>query len=404
MNRRELLHTAFAASAALPAVMKSRIAFANDDTQYIDTILESAAGSTAFIPQGAYSVDYIRPRSNTHVVIDPGSIFYRNFSPYPVLDLDNVDDVIVDANGSIFDGYQSAAQASHTVRMLGTRNVEIREPHIQGAHSSKDGCYIGLGSNECYRSGIKGGQIIDAQRNGASIVAGIRCFIEDMAIANVTGSPGAGVDVEANNHEYVNLENIIRGNDISNTRNAALVSFGDRTLIDGNHLHHNSLRGVYATSGGATRKVGVRRKHYDAMGVVGFDRQTGFIQISGDHSLVQPGTFVYLKVQNNAVLPGRLKAIMYEVTGVNTAGIQVNNKTYFTSEAVGSFDPDPDLSDFFLETFGKHGQSYGTRIINNNCHDNDKEDIRVNISAGVEVINNIGDVSYKYCEGIEING
>lgn len=392
LNRRELLASACAAS----ALVACRNVEASGDTAFIDGLL--APGGDITIPVGNYVTEFVRPRSGSVITIEPGTTFTRASSPFPVLELKNVEDVHIAANGATFDGRQGAALSSHTVSMLGARRCSLADPYVLGTKGAKDGVYLGLGDSECYDSHIIGGSIDGAGRNGLSFIAAIRCSLDGTEVFGTQGAPGAGVVVEANNHSYLNIENTIaNGHFHHNAGAGALVSFGDRTTIKGILSEHNK-RGVQASSGGATRKVGVYRNNVDVMGVVSFDPATGLIKVGGRLDLLRVGSVVSFVPRNGASLPAPLKSQLYTVTSHGPdneirvgSAVDYQEFTSFKSGGSGTLSANPDFSDITLSVFGGFGQSFGTRIIDNVCQYNTKDGVYAAIHGGLEVVANDAD-------------
>lgn len=350
------------------------------DTDYIDSLL--APGGNITIPSGTYTVDYIRPRSDSLITIEPGTSFIRGSSPYSLLDMQNISDTHIAANGAIFDATLGASQTSHNVKMLGTVRCTLADADIRYTKGAKDCVYIGLGEKECYESKIIGGSILNGGRNGVSIIAGIRCVIDgvDISGSNVTG-PGAGVDLEANNHEYMNIDNEVINCSLHNNRYGVLTSFGERTVIRNNDAYDNSHAGIGVTSSGNTRKFGIARTNIDLMGIVSFDPATNSIEVGGELARIPPGTPVTLSPRNGAVLPTGISSGGYAVVEHGPGNtikigdaVGVNVRKFFDTGS-GNLNASSDLSDIVLSVKGAAGQSDRPIVTQNRCYRNGREGI-----------------------------
>ncbi len=333
--------------------------------------------------------------------MDPGVTIYRTAtSQLGILAFNSgISDAHVYANGARLVG-QSGIRGS-TVRFIGATRCTLHDAWIDSSGSNiHDGAYFGTDTNvsphypatDC---AIYRGRITDAQRNGVSLVGANRCLIDGVEISGTTGAPGRGVDVEANNHDDVVAENIIRNCWVHDNENAGIgVSFGWRTWIE-NNLCEGNDRGISVASGANTRNEDFYRPNIDVMGVSAFDTVNGWITVGGDLELLPIGLNVQIAAPNGHDLPSGMVTTAYAVcehqgTDQIRIGISPENnvETSWGDAGNGTGNADPNLSDYRMNVYGGEGQSDDSVVINNRCFNNVREGIYAALLGSIRIEGN----------------
>lgn len=357
-----------------------------DDTANLDAAY--AAGKTIVFPAGTYLTDGNVPQDGTTIIMNGDVILKRRAEgTNPLIYYLNKSDIHVYANGAKFDSSATPTGSSnHTISFLGATRCTLRDAWVFSApDNTKDGVYFGLGNSECRDCGVIGGKIEASKRNGISAVAQISCYAIGVEIFDVTGSPGWGVDVEANNHSYENRQFLVRGCRIHDCQNAGIgVSFGDQSIIENNECYDNGTNGISVGSGGNTRSSNFWRANVDVMGVSAFDQANGWITVGGDLNLLPIGMPVQISPQNGESNPGGLSTNVYVVCEHNGAtqirvgaAVEESVITSFSGAETGTGNTDPSLSDYILNVYGGEGQSNRSRVIGNTCYRNGSNGIYV---------------------------
>ena len=368
-----------------------------DDTTPINQAVSASAGKILYFPKGSYKTGYQSLQSDTMLVMDPGVTLTQKAGATSIFWLQDINDTHIYANGAIFEG--SATGAYHVVTFTGAKRCSINNANITGAGVNMDGIYVGQGASGDPSEDviIFGGSVANAKRNGISVVAGLRTIIDGVEIYGTTGSPGSGIDVEANNYDRVSdtlIQNCICRN---NARSGIINSFGYRTTLRRNVCYSNGDYGIVSTIGGVSFDDAVARSNVDIRGVSAFDTVTGRISVGGDLETLPVGMNVYFSTRNGATLPGGLSGnintVCAHVSGSTTdikVGLVFDTQVVnsFSSAATGTLNADPALSDIRMTCYGVAGQSSALTVNENICYSNGLDGIRVTTSRDVRIVEN----------------
>ena len=384
-----------------------------DATDSLQAALDASQGDAINIAPGHYTVGRLWPRTNTRIVMSPGVHFHKRASTGGVWYMSNVSDVHLIANGATIHGEDAAGSTSfgHNVYALGTTDCSIVGLVTDGASPGKDGLYIGLGTKPNERLQVIGGKFLRAKRNGISVVAGFDTLIQGVECAYSTGSPGAGIDVEANFYGHVDNTRIIRPH-VHHNQNAGILSiFGCGTQVVDPDSHDNGTYGFAVSSGGYQFMEDRYRPNVDMVGVTGFDMATGTVFVA---TLPPVGTPVNFSVRNGAQRPPELSGSYYVVSrhvGANGVilgkSVRHSEVTSFSLPGAGIMSADPYESDIRLRVFGK-GQSDRGSLRGGRIHHNGTQGVfiggagRMRLSETEVFDNGSNQVQISYTRDVEM--
>lgn len=167
---------------------------------------------------GTYNINPIFLKSNQYHKFAPNVILQANsgfLTNDCLLNLIGISDIVIDFNNAKlkmnFEEY-SSGEWRHCLNLKGVTNVDIKNVYCYG--SGGDGIYIGNNGDGNYSNNVKFDNInIDkCRRQGISIVSVSRCYINNVYISNIKGTPPAfGIDIEPNN-PLDKIENVVLSN------------------------------------------------------------------------------------------------------------------------------------------------------------------------------------------------
>jgi hypothetical protein len=406
MDRRSFLLAASAAAAtatftrACAASAKTPLAFGavpdgtTDNTTALQAMLD-AAGDIRWTA-GAYRSGRLILRSGTRITFDPGVAIRGIEGQKGLLAAPDAEDLTLQGPADIFG---PPGMLSHTVNLSGVKRATLQGLKIGGGSSSgggKDALYVGPGTKGPSEDvHIDGCALHDALRNGISITACRGFIVENCDISGAHGSPGSGIDVEANQHGVIS-GGVIRNNRVhDNQRYGVIVAFGDGVQIYGNEVTGNGLSGIVVAAGAAQWNEGVYRSGVDIVSITGFDPATGRVFVS-DAANIEVGTVVSFQLKNGAQRPVELgRQSRNLVIDKDPAGqwLLLSTDGYtpvgrLTGASWGALHRDPAKTDIRLRVYAE-GQASNVEIYGNTVHGNGSpREIDVSVSVGVRVHDN----------------
>ncbi len=340
-----------------------------------------------YVPDGTYVIGNWDIPANTTIWMGSGVTLLGASTAAYILKFVSVSDSHIYANGALLDGDTlNDTTGGHNVYFNGATRCTIQDARVKGkSRATKDGVYFGIqGTTPNTDCGIYGGEIWNSGRNGISIIGGIRCVVDGVSIHDIdTSSPRSGVDIEANNHTHGNTGNVIRNCHIYDIGDTGVNhSFGDRTLIENNHIHDiGSVEegdGIVMGIGGNALNDGYYRSNIDVAGISAFDNATGWITVGCSLDLVPIGLCVQIGSRTSESVPTEIPSTTATVVEHNSTNqirvgtsIGYNAITSFTSGYTGTGDTDPAVSDWHMNIYGGQKDSTGQRCIarGNRIHD-----------------------------------
>lgn len=365
-----------------------------DVTRAIQACMDAVAGKrrTVRFPAGTYLVSRVMPRSHTVLWLDSATVLKKGVDGKNILRPANAENVHIFANGARLDGTAPDASPSHTVYFDSSRNCSIRDANVVGAGARKDCIYVGEGNQGPSQDVlILGGSCVGSNRNGISVVSGLRTVIDGVEIQGTTGAPGAGIDVEANEYDRA-LETEIRNCRIHGNQSFGIVVvFGHGVKIHHNVVYDNQ-DGIGTGAGGVQYKPGVYRRNVDVRGVARFDPASGRILVGGRGDSLPVGTIVLFTSRNGANVPatfrGSSRWIVNEVVDRGSS-IEVvlavaqdhGVLTQLSDAGSGRMNSDPDQSDIWM-LCQVEGQCSKVEIYQNRIYGNRRRGM--SIGTGVD--------------------
>jgi len=353
-----------------------------DDTAALTAAVLAAEGGTLHfdVPGAEYLTGKLSIKSNTTVIFEPSVKLRKKLNGSILLSLNDVENVSIHANGVTFDGSDlpGTTSFSHTVYLFGARKCLLENLNVIGASAGgggMDGLYLGDGSGPCEDIRVVGGSYTHAKRNNISVVSAVRTIIEGVECAYATGSPGCGIDVEANNYGKT-FDTTIRNCHLHHNQNAGVVStFGVRTRVIDCDIHDNATYGVAVSTGGAQFQEAVYRHNLDVWGIAGFSAD-GVLTLGGDLNNLPVGTVVSIHTKSGAVRPAEYTMPYYVVSRHVAPNGVVLGSAFGCGEIVslagtgsGTFNADPTIATIRLRAFAL-GQSDGALIQGNRIYRN----------------------------------
>lgn len=391
-----------------------------DDTAALSAAVLAAKGGTLYfdVPGAEYLTGKLSIKSNTVVIFEPSVKLRKKLNGSMLLSLNDVENVTIRANGATFDGSDlpGTTSFSHTVYLFGARKCLLENLNVTGAATGGGGMdclYLGDGSGPCEDIHVVGGSYTHAKRNNISVVSALRTNIEGVECAYATGSPGCGIDVEANNYGKA-FDTTIRNCHLHHNQNAGVVStFGVRTRVIDCDIHDNGFYGVAVSSGGAEFHETVYRPNLDVWGVVEFS-PAGVITLGGDVNHLPVGTVVSLQTRSGAVKPAEYTAPFYVVSRHAAPNGIVLGSSVGSGEVIslagagsGTFSADPTVAHTRLRAF-VCGQSDGALIQGNRIYRNGTRGVSL-VGSGHHCVerneiwnNGTHQIEVQYTSNIEI--
>lgn len=203
-----------------------------DQTEKLTKVWAFAETKSVYFPSdtGSYVIDRARPRSNTIINFEPGSIIegLASGSSTGLFYLQDVENVTFKGNGCRM--YQSRSGNQSMWYILGGSHITIDNFICTG--TGKDGIYVGEGASGDSVTNLTIRDVVldSMKRQGISVVHADGVRIEGGKIMNTAGqSPAAGIDLEGN-----------KGNTVRNV------------VVDGVYFYNNDEQGgvfaAYATN------------------------------------------------------------------------------------------------------------------------------------------------------------
>ena len=349
------------------------IVVGQDETTKFYDALAKAANGTLFVnyqSETAYITDRLIPAANTTLILEAGVEIAAISGGSRVLQI-GAKNIHVVAYGAktTMDGSQS----SHNVVVSHpAEDCSIRGLRAVGAGGTGDDCFYigGDPANNNLAKNIslidcKGEGLGDGTRNCLSIVAVDGCLIEGGEYWGADGSPGAGIDLEANLFMADGSSSlkrvIIRNVSVhDNTIGIACVFFDD-VLIEHCKIFDNDKDGIGSASGGAQFEDDVYRVG-DRFGVISLDEATGWITVEDTNKITDDlnvgiGTVVGKRTSGDGVWPVEFSVNYYVINEISDDQFSFKVGLYFdhatltglTGTGTGIKDKDPTVSE--LEWF-----------------------------------------------------
>lgn len=385
-----------------------------DDTAAIQALYDSANGRrVVFNRKATYKTGRLKPPNGSHIVMNPNVKFIKIVDSAGLLYLNNSVNVTIDANRAQMDGTDPNGTTvfGHTIYALGTTGLQLNNLFASHSSPNKDVLYLGLGSKPNDGVTIRGGCYNYGKRSCISPVAcrGMR-ILERTEIAYATGSPGAGIDFEANFYDHVS-DNIVNAHIHHNQNAGALSIFGVGTVLDNCDVHDNGTYGFGVASGSFQFEEDRFRPDVDYVAVTGFDVETGRIFVSAQPPI---GTPVNFSLRNGATLPSGLTNeywIVSKHVGVDAIilgkSVDHGEVVSFGSAGSGTLSSDSRTSDIRVRVFGP-GQSDGNKVNGGKYYNNGAQGLFFTGSGyvlvdGPEVYDNGGNqIQLQYTRDAEL--
>lgn len=372
---------------------------ATDSTTEWDNAISAASGKILFVPKGTYLKGRNIIGSNVTILCEPGCVFNIVTGGSSLFRWNGSDSHLF-ANGATFNS--SATATSHTLYLDGATRCTINDANVVGSGGTgDDGIYFG-GATPCYSCVVRGGSVTNALRNGISVVDAYDCVIDGVEVSGTTGSPGAGIDIEAN--FYGKVRNITIQNCVvhDNIKNGIVNVFGEELYIRNNRVYDNGTNGIAVAAAGNQFDLDKIRTQ-DVRGVSAFDTVTGTITanaVSQDSDLgVSVGDIiVFVQADPAGTLPADLsfgtRYVVTEKSSGGNNGIKIGTAyeygefTSFADAGAGTLTLDPQTSDILMYCYSP-GQSSEIYIEDNIIYGNTNSEINISTSVNVTVRDNI---------------
>lgn len=402
-----------------------------DDTEKWELAEIDAIGKILYVPKGVYSKDRTYPESNTTFVFDGGAVINVVEDGIGSWQINNKENVYFYGNGATINAY--SANRSSNLQIIGGSNCKIHDINFKGSGNLKDCIYIGLGNTPPRNIGIIGGSCKDALRNGISIVAGNGILIDGVEVSGSTGSPGAGIDIEANVYNVLSGVEI-KNCEVHNNAGVGIVNvFGDNVHVHNNRVHNNGRQGIAAGAGGNQfdstsfgNSINDVARPQDMRAISLFE-DDGWITIESIAEYpISIGTvcLVLIRPNSGAIKPPSLNITRYLVNSIHPTENKIKlaravNYSEFNdlSSGIGEgvLSDDIAISDFALICMNE-GQSSNLRIDNNKVYNNNQlmtvgKEIDISTACDISVSQNIVylqeghsniGITYSYANGVTI--
>lgn len=398
-------------------------------TTAFNNAIAAAAGGVLLIPNGEYTTDRIIPEANTTIVIEPGTVIHGISGGSRVFQIQN-ENVHVWGYGAqtVMDGSQS----SHNVYILyPAENCSVRGLHAVGSGGTGDDCFY-IGGNPALGQRATNIQLIDCigeglganTRNGLSVAACDGYLVEGCEFFNCTGSPGAGIDLEANVYMADGTSalrrGILRRNKVHDNDTGIVGVFFDDCIVEDNEVYDNVSDGIGTAAGGEQFTAGVYRAG-DVLGVSAFDLGTGFITVLSSGKLtddygIRPGTIVAKRSRNGGTWPAELALTLFVVTEVSTDQLSFKlgtaddygEITSFAGGGTGTTSTDPEVADRYFHVY-REGNNSNLTLRRNKLWGNGSSNGQIKLAQGVNLIvedndllsDNAG-IGITYSQGVSV--
>lgn len=371
----------------------------------------AAAGKTLIVPKGTYLKNRTFPQSNTTYWFEPGVVVNGTTGGNNTWRVANVENVHFYFNGATINRDSSGTSANfYFSEAVG---CSINDGNFVSGGAAKDCIYIGGSAVGTISRNIvvRGGSCKGALRNGISVVSALDTLIEGVEIYDTVGSPGAGVDIEANSFDTCAGTTIRNCVIHDNLTNGIGCVFGEQADIYDNYIYNNGNSGVGTAAGGTQfNKISwgdgtdvARAK--DFRGISGFATATGSISANaasvGNSNKLKVGDIVIFSTKNGATIPVELQSqVRWTVTEISSAGNhdfkvgtanEYGEVTSFSGAGTGTMNIDADLSDVAVTCYSQEGQNSNFNIYNNVFRNNGgtgNPDISVSTGLNTSVYNN----------------
>jgi len=378
-----------------------------DDTVKWTALETYAEGKRIFVPNGTYLKDRTFPKSNTTFEFESGVVINTVTGGNNSWRLTDVQDVHFIGNGCTIN--RDATGTSANFKLLGAINCSVRDVNFVGggAVGAGDDCIeIGEGTTQgCENIVIQGGSCSYGKRNGISVISGKNILIDGVHIHNVDGSPGAGIDVEANVYNKISKIEIRNCNIHDNSTYGIVGVFSDDVYVHDNIVYNNNADGIACGAGGTqfnsadwTSATTVAR-YQDRRAVASFNTINGWVgAINGSGVGVngfKVGTIVLFNTRNGATLPAEFQSqtrwVVSEISGTSNGevrlskGYDYNEITSLSDAGTGTFTNVLSTTDCSMVAYNE-GQSSNWRIEGNTVFGNNKTSGKGQINVGTSVI------------------
>ncbi|AUR93207.1 parallel beta-helix repeat protein [Vibrio phage 1.185.O._10N.286.49.C2] len=390
---------------------------ATDNTLAIQAVFDKyPAGMTFVFSSGQCLTDRVFPKSNTTIIFNSKTEMVGVTNGNNIIRLSDVDNIHLIGNGCKWTRDETGT--SHNLYLESARNIVIENINFESAGAAKDCIYVGEGgAGPSENVVIRGGSTANANRNGISIVACNNVLIDNVKICDTTGSPGAGIDIEANNFDKVAYVTIRKCNIYNNATAGIFSVFGEKVTIEDNWIHDNGAYGIGCSAGGAQFEDDVYRNQ-DRRGVTSFSA-TGEVGIpfssQDDTVLSLPvGTIVQFVTKNGAELPTELRIKTRWVVSEHSVSnnscklapyLDVGQINSYTQDFSGSLNSDPTLSDIEVLCFVPGQNSdyiiQGNHVENNGLVQTSVAEIFFTTGVNVFIKDNFVKIADRVASGIQ---
>jgi|GEM_PF-5681580 len=382
-----------------------------DETTKFYAALAKAANGTLVINfnVAAYIGDRLIPAANTTIKFEPGTVYKAKTGGTRAIQIQQ-ENVHVWGYGARVE--LNGSQNSHAVLISGggsniAKNCSVRGLHAKGSGNSGDDCFY-IGGDVATGAIPENIQIIDCKgeglgagtRNCVSVVACDGYLIEGCEFWNATGSPGAGIDLEANLYKTDGTSAIRRGvirrNKVHSCDSGIVSVFGDDCIIEDNEVYGNAGDGIGSAAGGTQFDDAIYRTG-DRLGVISFAAD-GWITVEDTNLLtddlgIEVGTVVARRTESGASWPSAFSTTYYIVNEISADQFSFKISTDFdygtitsvTGSGTGTLDKDPTVSDMHFYVY-RAGNNSNMTIRRNTVFGNGSANSQIKLSQMVNVI------------------
>lgn len=383
-----------------------------DETTAMYAALAAAENGTLIIDRpasGQIITDRLIPASNTTIFIQPGTTIKAITGGTRAIQIQG-ENIHVWGYGARVE--LDGSQNSHAVLITGggsniAKNCSVRGLHAKGSGSSGDDCFY-IGGDVANGAIPENIQIIDCKgeglgagtRNVVSVVACDGYLIEGCEFWNATGSPGAGIDLEANLYKTDGTSAIRRGvirrNKVHSCDSGIVSVFADDCIIEDNEVYGNAGDGI-GSAAGVTQFDDAIYRTGDRLGVISFAAD-GWVTVEDTNLLtddlgIEVGTVVARRTESGASWPAAFSATYHIVNEISADQFSFRIGTDFdygtitsvTGSGTGTLDKDPTVSDMHFNVY-RAGNNSNMTIRRNTVFGNGSGNSQIKLSQMVNVI------------------
>ena len=381
-----------------------------DESTKFNAALAKAGNGTLVINfnVAAYIGDRLIPAANTTIKFEPGTVYKAITGGTRAIQVQG-ENIHVWGYGARVE--LDGSQNSHAVLITGggsniAKNCSVRGLHAKGSGNSGDDCFY-IGGDVASGAIPENIQIIDCKgegigantRNCVSVVACDGYLIEGCEFWNATGSPGAGIDLEANLYKTDGSSAIRRGvirrNKVHSCDSGIASVFADDCIIEDNEVYGNAGDGIGSAAGGTQFDDAIYRTG-DRLGVISF-ASDGWITVEDTNLLtddlgIEVGTTVARRTESGAAWPTAFNTTYYIVNEISADQFSFRIGTDFdygtitnvTGSGTGTLDKDPTVSDMHFNVY-RAGNNSNMTIRRNTVFGNGSGNSQIKLSQMVNV-------------------